>query len=198
MERETYDPLPQSRLRSDAGYYLPDAMLPARVRAQSPALDVMTDLRRLPAAAIGGDTTIEEANHAMILRGVRLLLVTESEGRVIGLITAHDIHGERPLQVGRDRSVRFSEILVRDVMVPYYEVDAIQMADMLHAQVGHVVATLRKGGRQHALVVDQDASGRQMIRGIVSATQIARQLGIPMPTTEVARTFAEIEAALTR
>lgn len=198
MERDQYDPLPQSRLNSDAGYHLPDAMLPARVRADSPALDVMTDLRRLPAAAISGDTTIEEANHAMILRSVRLLLVTESGGRVIGLITAQDIVGQRPLQIGRERGVRFSEILVRDVMVPYYEVDAIEMADMLHARVGHVVSSLRKGGRQHALVVDQDAAGRQMIRGIVSATQIARQLGIPMQQTEIARTFAEIEAALAR
>jgi len=44
--------------------------------------------------------------------------------------------------------------------------------------------------------VDSDDAGRQMIRGIFSATQIARQLGIVLHTPEVARTFAEIGAAV--
>lgn len=196
MERDDYNPLPQVKLKPDAGCYLPDAMLPARVRASSPAIEVMTDLRRVTAATIGSDTTIEEANQSMILRGVRLLLVTEGGRRVIGLITANDILGEKPVRIGRDRAVRFSEILVRDVMVPFEHLDAIEMGEVLHARVGQVVATLKQYGRQHALVVDEDATGRQMIRGIFSASQIARQLGIPIHTTEIARTFAEIEAAL--
>ena len=42
-------------------------------------------------------------------------------------------------------------------------------------------------------------SKRSMVRGIFSISQIARQLGISLQSTgEVARTFAEIEAALSR
>jgi hypothetical protein len=38
-----------------------------------------------------------------------------------------------------------------------------------------------------------------MVRGIFSLSQVARQLGLALPQTgEVARTFAEIEAALGR
>ena len=59
--------------------------------------------------------------------------------------------------------------------------------------VGHVLETLRRAGRQHALV--SDAEG--MVRGVFSISQIARQLGVAPPVGgEVARTFAEIEAAL--
>jgi len=47
-------------------------------------------------------------------------------------------------------------------------------------------------------VVERDASGRQTVRGVFSATQIARQLGVAIPTSEVARTFSEIEAALAK
>jgi CBS domain-containing protein len=157
----------------------------------------MTDLRRVAAATIGADKTVEEANQTMILRGVRLLLVTEAGRQMTGMITAHDILGEKPLRIGRERGARFSEILVRDVMVPYDELDAIEMTEVVNAQVGSVVATLKHNGRQHALVVDREGE-RQMVRGIFSASQIARQLGIPIYTTEVARTFAEIEAALAR
>jgi hypothetical protein len=41
-----------------------------------------------------------------------------------------------------------------------------------------------------------DTQKKQVIRGIISASQIARQLDIEIPTTEIAQTFAEIEALL--
>jgi hypothetical protein len=59
-----------------------------------------------------------------------------------------------------------------------------------------VLATLKAAGRQHAMVVEENANAQQAIRGIFSATQIARQLGVQIQITEIARTFAEIEAAL--
>jgi hypothetical protein len=37
-----------------------------------------------------------------------------------------------------------------------------------------------------------------VLRGLFSATQIARQLGLTIEPTEIARTFAEIEASLAR
>jgi CBS domain containing-hemolysin-like protein len=100
------------------------------------------------------------------------------------------------MQVVRNRGVRHAEIVVRDIMTPADRLDVIDLNDVLHAEVGHVVATLKQSGRQHALVVDADEAGRQMIRGIFSATQIARQLGIVLHTPEIARTFAEIGAAI--
>ena len=82
-------------------------------------------------------------------------------------------------------------------MTPGSAIEVLQMNDVLRAKVGQILETLKQSGRQHALVVDQDTvTGRQMVRGVFSASQIARQLGIPMQTTEVARTFAEIEAVI--
>jgi CBS domain-containing protein len=167
----------------------------ARVRADSPAVEVMTDLRRVSAATIGADMPINQANQAMIHRGVRSLIVTDGQ-RALGIMTATDVLGEKPMQVVRNRGVRHAEIVVRDIMTPADRLDVIDLNDVLHAEVGHVVATLKQSGRQHALVVDADEAGRQMIRGIFSATQVARQLGIVLHTPEIARTFAEIGAAI--
>jgi hypothetical protein len=72
----------------------------------------------------------------------------------------------------------------------------LKMSDLRGAKVGHVVATLRNSGRQHAVAVEVEPNGRQTVRGVFSATQIARQLGIVLQTGEMARTFAEIEALL--
>lgn len=196
VKREVYNVLPQVKLAEDVGYFLPDAYDPQRVRADTPAIEVMTDLRRVPAATISPYTALAEANQAMILRGVRSLLVTTDDRRVVGLVTSADLMGEKPLQVVRERGVRHDEVVVRDVMTPSARLDAMELSEVLRADVGHVVSTLRSSGRQHALVTTNVAGGRQMIRGIFSASQIARQLGIALNATEVARTFAEIEAAI--
>jgi CBS domain-containing protein len=197
MERE-YPPLKSTILSPAAGYLKPSQLLPARVRMDSPAIEVMTDLRVVAPVTIGPDADIDSANTRMIVNRVRLLLVVDTQSRVAGLITATDILGEKPMQVVQHRGCRHEEVLVQDIMTPRGHLEVLSLADVLAARVGNVVATLKASGRQHAMVVDDDDEGRQRVRGIFSLTQIARQLGLQIQAPEIARTFAQIEAALTR
>jgi predicted transcriptional regulator len=129
----------------------------------------------------------------MITRGVRLLLVADDQESVLGVISATDILGERAMRVAAGRNLRRDELTVADVMIPAEQVEVIALEDMAGARVGHVLETLRRAGRQHALVVDAE----RMVCGIFSLSQIARQLGVSVATGgEVARTFSEIEAAI--
>jgi len=197
MNRE-YHPLSAQHLQAGARHHQPgqDA---ARVRVDSPALAVMTDLRQIPAATIDLEAPVDAANRFMIRRGVRLLLVSDDERRVLGLITSNDILGEKPVQFALERGIKRQEIRVRDIMTPCERLEVLEYADLAHAEVGHVVATLKHSGRQHALVVDRGEDGKaQAVRGIYSASQVARQLGVAIQTTEVAQSFAEIGAALRR
>jgi len=168
-----------------------------RVRLDAPALDVMTDLCMIPAATIDAEAPLDAANRFMIRRGVRLLLVTDDGRQVLGLITATDVLGERPVKFAVERDVSRQDILVRDIMTPRERLEVLWYSDLIAAEVGHVVATLRYAGRQHALVAEPGPNGiGQTVRGIFSLSQIARQLGVSIPSTEIASTFAEIEAAL--
>ena len=197
MTRE-YHPLTAHRLQSGARHHQPgqDA---ARVRIDSPALSVMTDLRQIPAATIDPEAPVDAANRFMIRRGVRLLLVSDDAHQVLGLITANDVLGEKPVQFARERGIKRQEVRVRDIMIPCERLEVLHYADVSRAEVGHVVATLQRAGRQHALVSDMGADRKtETVRGVFSASQIARQLGIVIHTTEVAQTFAEIGAALKR
>lgn len=193
-----YLPLTEHRLQAGARYHLPGED-PERVRIDSPALAVMTDLRQIPAATIDLEAPLDAANRFMIRRGVRLLLVTDDDRQVLGLITANDILGEKPMQFALERGVKRQELRVRDIMTPRERLEVLLHSDLVQAKVGHVVATLRYAGRQHAMVIDSIEGGKiQSICGIFSATQIARQLGVAIQTTEVAQTFAEIGKALGR
>ena len=194
----TYLPLTAHQLQAGARFHVPGQDR-ERVRIESPALAVMTDLREIPAATIDLEAPLDAANRFMIRRGVRLLLVTDDDRQVLGLITASDILGEKPVQFGLERGIKRQDILVRDIMTPRERLEVLLYSDLTHAEVGHIVATLKHSGRQHALVVDElGEDGVQALRGIFSASQIARQLGELIQTTEVAQTFAEIGAALVR
>lgn len=208
MDRE-YQALPIHELGEGAGYRRPTQPKASQVTAESRALEVMTDLLRSSPATIRPQAPIEGANQYMISRGVRLLLVVDERDSVLGVLTATDILGEKALRAALDLGVRRGELTVGDLMTPARQIEVLALADVEGARVGHVLETLRRGGRQHALVVDVDLLPaaslidpplrRVMVRGIFSLSQLARQIGVTLQGGgEVARTFSEIEAALGR
>lgn len=193
-----YSPLPSVRLQPGVAYAQPTQAVPEKVTLDDAATQVMTDLTRVTAVIILPGDTVDEAHRRMLQRGVRLLLVVDQDRKVVGLVTATDILGEKPVLAASQRGLRREEVMVRDIMTPQERLEVLNMSDVHTAKVGHIVATLRKAGRQHAVAVDSDARGRQTVRGLFSATQIARQLGVSIQTSEIARTFSEIEAMLGR
>jgi CBS domain-containing protein len=207
MDRD-YHALPIRELAAAAGFRRPVQAQAARVTRESPALQVMTDFTRVGPATIRPQAPLAGANRFMITREVRLLLVVdEQHEKVLGVITATDLLGERPTLVATGRGLRRDELTVADVMTPAEQVEVLDLAEVQGARVGHVLETLRRSGRQHALVIDFDpvaaagplepAGKRAMVCGVFSISQIARQLGVSVPGgAEVARTFSEIESAI--
>ena len=195
MTRDHYAPLPHIQLGT-LGCSVPEALRAPAVHIDSPAVLVMTDMARVEPAVIAADALLSRAHQMMVHRGVRMLFVTDRERSLQGILTANDILGERPVLAARERSLPADQLRVADVMTPLSDLQAIPMPTVQRAEVGHIVATLKSAGRQHAIVVEPGADGRQQVRGIFSLTQIARQLGVTINTSEVARNFAEIEAVI--
>ena len=196
MLRTVYSFLPSSLLQPGTGFCSPTQSFSEHVTLEHPAIDVMTDLRRVSTVVIRPIDSVDEAHKRMVQRGVRLLLALDHDRKVTGLITATDILGEKPMKVIAQRGCRREEILVSDIMTPQERLEVLDMSDVCSAKVGHVVATLKASGRQHAMVVERDPHGQATVRGLFSTTQIARQLGITIQTTEIARTFSEINSLL--
>ncbi|MEK6592891.1 MAG: CBS domain-containing protein [Pseudomonadota bacterium] len=196
MVRTAYPSLTSSLLQPGTGFSGPTQSFSEHVTLDHPAIDVMTDLQRVSAVVIRPIDSVNEAHERMVRRGVRLLLVLNHDRKVTGLITATDILGEKPMKVIAQRGCKREEILVSDIMTPQERLEVLDMNDIYSAKVGHIVATLQAAGRQHAMVVERGTHGKTMVRGLFSATQVARQLGVVIQTTEVARTFSEIGAQL--
>lgn len=179
-----------------AGAWMLARPSPARVTLDSPALDVMTDFAQVPAATIERSASLATANDYMVTHGVRSLFVVTPDGRLAGLVTTTDLIGDRPVRASHARGVRRHELTVGDVMTAAEDMVALMLEDVRSAKVGHVVASLKQAGRHHELVAEALPGGEVRIRGMFSVSQIARQLGMPLQISELARTFAEIEQAL--
>ena len=167
------------------------------VGADSPAIEAMTDFTRTSVVAINADASKVDANARMISRGVRLLFVTDGDEQVLGLVTARDILGEKPLQLSHARNCKPDDLKVSDLMTPADQLETLYLKEVLNARVVDILDALKRLGRQHMLVEDADpVTGLPRIRGLFSATHIGRLLGVPVLGFDLPRTFAEIEAAL--
>jgi CBS domain-containing protein len=189
--------LPTFRLASDVSMIQASPWHSSPVTLDSPALEVMTDLTKVKAATIRPDQTLRQAEQTMIYQGVRMLFVVSEMPVLQGLITSTDLTGERQMSLVHERNLRFDEILVADVMTELSMLDATDFDRMADATVGNVIATMKRVGRNHLLVVQAAAHGApRRVRGIVSRAQVERQLGQLIDVTQIASTFSEVERAL--
>jgi CBS-domain-containing membrane protein len=147
------------------------------VTLESSALDVMTDLAVIKAETVGPAITLPEAEQIMINRGVRALFVTSSFPCIDGLVTASDILGEKPLKLVTDQSIKFQNLTVSDVMTDLSGLDVVDYDEVKNASVANLVATFAKLKCTHILVVQAaKIQGPARIRGVISLTQLERQL----------------------
>ncbi len=187
MTRLTTHPLPAGVKPAQPEYAY------ARATMEDPATAVMTDLTCHRAVIANPGENLEHAERRMISLGVRLLLVLDREGAVIGVLSYRDIVGQKATAEAVREGVRRQELAVSAVMTPLAEVEALDYATVKKASVLDLVRLMHERGRQHALVTEANAGGKAVVRGIFSITQIGRQLGVTIEAGERAQSFSEIE-----
>ncbi len=160
-----------------------------------PASKVMTDLDSVIIHTISATDTIHKANITMIAYRIRLLFVLNNFAQLLGLITATDILGEKPIQYLNEHAGTRDDILVQDIMTKKNQLDVLYMSDVNKASVGDIVETIRNINRQHLLVVDHGAD-TDTLRGIFSTSQISKQLGMEIDLSSRATSFSELKSAI--
>jgi CBS domain-containing protein len=161
------------------------------------AITVMTDLAKVSSFSIEATASIVKANDNMIACGVRLLFVAAENGDLVGIITATDLLGEKPLQYITEHGGTRDDIIVKDMMTKKGLLEVLHFNDVANASVGDIIETMKVCNRQHMLVIKTDEGSQpETVCGIYSSTQIGRQLGIAIEPSTRAGTFAEIEKAL--
>ena len=147
---------------------------------QDPALTVMTDFRERASVTVPDTAVIDEALEHMRHTGVRCAFAIDDRRRVVvGLITAYDITGEKPMQYMQSRVIPRREVLVRDIM---QEISQCRVADIKQIERATVVAVSNMFATNrltHVPVMETTETGEQRLRGLLSAAKVRRLLSRP-------------------
>ncbi len=167
---------------------------PEMVKLHSPAAVVMTSFKTVHPITTIPEVPVDVALKKMKTAGVRLLFVMNAADQIIGLVTAKDIMGERPIQITRQMRVPRADITVAAVMTPQPDICALDALAVRDARVGDIVETLNAQNRQHALVVETDkATQTQRVTGMFSTSQVSKVLGYNVtPEVRPARSLAAL------
>ena len=144
---------------------------------QDPALTVMTDFRERASVIVPDTALIDEALEHMRHTGVRCAFAIDDRRRiVVGLITAYDITGEKPMQYMQSRAIPRREVLVRDIMQKISECRVVDIKQVERATVVAVSNMFAKNRLTHVPVMEMSETGEQRLRGLLSAAKVKRLL----------------------
>jgi predicted transcriptional regulator len=143
----------------------------------SSALELLTDFTRVNPLVIDSDTLAEDAEKLMLKTHVKLKVVINSDSEFIGLISYDNISAQNIMRLVASGIAR-KDIKVADLMMDRSAIKALDYKDISKASIGDVVEALKSKGVQHCLVVDSES---HHIRGLISASDIARKLHLSIP-----------------
>lgn len=166
----------------------------SHINLEDTAMLVFTDFMKYQPRMLEEGASVDEALAMMRKTHVRMNLVIDQEEHFKGIISLMDLQSSKVMSASTNLGMPRSELSVREVMLPKEKLHAITLSELRKSTIGDVVQTMQYYGDQHALVVD-DVDGH-ILRGIVSASDIARALHIPLLIGDRANSFADIYRAL--
>ncbi|WP_192034658.1 CBS domain-containing protein [Halomonas sp. YLGW01] len=153
----------------------------SQLTVDSPASALLTDFTRVRARTIGTETPAEEARLIMQASGVRLLLVADADGHCQGIVTAKELlGGRRTTQAMQTHQIARTDVTVGMVQSSCSMLHALPLTRLAHLTIGDLVKALQAHCDQHLLIVDQDEQLKPRLRGLVSASDAGRALGIEL------------------
>jgi CBS domain containing-hemolysin-like protein len=140
------------------------------------ALTVFTDFTMYRPLIIDSSVKAVLLEELMKKAQVRMKLVLDKDRKFIGIVSHNDLSEQHILKKVAHGNSR-EELLVTDFMTPKSKLKSFDYQQLSQASVGDVIRTLQHNGQQHCLVIDHNT---HEIRGLISSTEIARKLGMPL------------------
>lgn len=146
------------------------------VTAKDPATLVMTDFHWHSSVTVSENSTIDAAIDHMKHTGVRCAFVIDGKmSAVVGMITAYDISGEKPVQHMRLTSTARADILVKDIMQKISDWQVANLDDIENATVADVLRAFSDTDVTHIPVMET-TNNEQRLRGLLSFAKVKRLL----------------------
>lgn len=150
---------------------------PWQAKAEDPARSVMTDFRVRSSVTVPQALNIDVALEHMKHTGVRCAFaVDEAQQLVVGLITAYDIMGEKPMRYMQNMGSNRAQVQAKDLMLRLADWRVVDIGQIERSTVGAVARLFEDSSLTHIAVMETDERGAQRLRGLLSAAHVRRVL----------------------
>ena len=143
---------------------------------ESPASEVFTDFKQHKALVVLANTPAPRALEMMMQEHVKMKVVLSTDGEFVGVISTNELTERKIVSEVAKGSLR-DDVLVSDLMISRDSLKAFDFDELKKARVRDVIQSLKGNGLQHCLVVDHHL---EQIRGVISSSDIARKLHLPI------------------
>jgi len=175
-------------VRRPAEYY-------KELKSNDPAALAMTDFTSKFAITVAPDRQIDSALNDMLRLSVRAMLVVRDDS-VIGLVTSYDIEGPRSVRFAeRHDAARREDIKVGDIMTEWADLPTLDWQTVQTSKISDLLEIFEGIGVMHLLVVESDANGAEVVRGLISRSRVERQLHASEPHSSAAGGGLRIQIA---
>ena len=155
---------------------------PWNAKPGDPALSVMTDFRERASVTVPVTLSIDAALEHMKHTGVRCAFaIDEAQRLVLGLITAYDIMGEKPMRYMQNIGINRAQVHVRDLMLRLADWRVVDIGHVERSTVIDVARLFEESLLTHIAIVEVDDHGEQRLRGLLSAARVRRVLASQAP-----------------
>jgi CBS-domain-containing membrane protein len=162
------------------------------ITLDSPAVAVFTDFKEHMPLEIESDIPAVQAEYLMRKAHVRLKLVVDTKSELLGTISLTQLSDQNIL-IHQQKGIDREDILVKHLMTPRSDIKALDYKEMMNSTIADVIETLKKDGAQHCLIVE---TNEHQIRGIISTSDIARRLHMPLDIESKTTTFVDVFKAI--
>ncbi|MDN7137857.1 hypothetical protein J6I75_01515 [Pseudidiomarina sp. 1APP75-27a] len=157
----------------------------------APAITVFEDFSSNPPLVLKGSLRLPEVEAAFEGSSDRYACVLDNDAAVAGVLMARELHSRYSGSLCSLLQLPWSQIEARFLMQPLHRMPMLSLAQIQHARIGDIAATMQAASRDFVMVVSE---GR--IIGWIAALKIIEQTGESVRLYPRATTFAEVFSAL--
>lgn len=162
------------------------------------ATELLKDFTRQNPVTVRSSQDIQELRKTLDLSGDTFCVVINRSDEVSGIVPLKDLVGSWPMSLANQRGSSIADIIASDVMRPVWSLPTIGFSKLQSLNVNELISVFNKLHSDYLLVTDTVAVGAEerVIRGVLSADDLSRRLGIQVNPDPRPGSFSDIVHAV--
>ena len=161
------------------------------------AAELLKDFNRQNPLTVRSSEDIHAIGKKLELSGETLCVVINRKDDVIGMLHMKDLIGSLPMSLASQRGSSIADLVAQDVMRPVWSLPTIGFNKLQSLTVDDLLSTFRELHSDYLLVIETVAGEEdKVVRGLLSADELSRRLGVRVNTTPRPESFSDIVHAV--